>query len=344
MNNVYYKLIESYSNTEEISNTARVLLEKIVEVENISLNSFVPIKTHFGEKNNDTFIKPDNYNGVMDYLEENNIESSFIETNVLYQGERMTKTNHVKLAKEHGFTRLPIIIADGEHGEMYEEVQIDKKNFKSCKIGMEFKNYDQMLVLAHFKGHLNAGFGGAIKQLAMGCAARGGKLAQHSNTAPIVNKENCISCGICVDKCPVDAITIDDTAEINPDICIGCASCIAVCPESTIVNQWSVVNMDTFLERMAEHAYAAQIGKENIYINFVFNITEDCDCFSGHMDLIAKDVGILASSDPVAIDMASHDLLDLINEREVLSSGRYLLDYCEEIGLGSKEYELIEIE
>lgn len=343
MSKVYYKLIDSYSKKDEISNTARGLLEKIIENEKISLNSFVPVKTHFGEKNNDTYIKPDRYSGVLDYLEENDIESSFIETNVLYRGERMTKTNHIKIAQEHGFTRLPIIIADGDHGEDYKEVQIDKKNFKSCKIGLEITKYNQMIVLAHFKGHMSAGFGGAIKQLAMGCAARGGKLAQHSNTAPYVNKEDCISCGICVDKCPVDAITIDDAAEINPDICIGCASCIAVCPQSTIANKWSVVNKETFLERMAEYAYAAQLGKGNIYINFVFNITEDCDCYAGHMDLIAKDVGILASTDPVAIDMASHDLLDKVNGRKVLPNGRYLLDYSEEIGLGSKAYDLQEI-
>lgn len=344
MNKVYFKSIDSYSKTKEISSAAKELLSVLVENEKITLNEFIPIKTHFGEKNNITYIKSENYNGVMDYLEEHNIDSSFIETNVLYRGQRMTKTNHIKLAHDHGFTRLPIIIADGEHGENFVEVKIDKKNFKSCKIGREITKYDQMIVLAHFKGHMNAGFGGSIKQLAMGCAARGGKLAQHSNTIPIVKGEDCIACGICEEKCPVGAISIDEVAAIDPNICIGCASCIAVCPQSAIINKWSTVNMETFLERMAEYAYAAAKEQHNIYINFVFNITKDCDCFGGHMDIIAKDVGVLASTDPVALDKASHDLLDKVNGRTVLQNGRYILEYAEEIGLGSREYKLVVVE
>ena len=343
MKKVYFKSINSYAKTEEIRDTARELLNILVETENISLEAFIPIKTHFGEKDNTTYIEPNNYDGVLDYLEEHKIKSAFIETNVLYRGQRMTRSNHIKLAIEHGFTRLPIVIADGDHGESYEEVQIDKKNFKSCKIGKRITEYSQMIVLAHFKGHMNAGFGGSIKQLAMGCASRGGKLAQHSNTVPFVKGKDCIACGICVEKCPVEAIIIDETANINPEICIGCASCIAVCPESAITNKWDVVNNETFLERMAEYAYAATKDQKNIYINFVFNITEDCDCFDGHMDLIAKDAGVLASTDPVALDQASHDMLDKVNKRAVLPNGRYILEYAEEIKLGSREYELIEI-
>lgn len=343
MTKVYFKSINSYSKTEEISNTAKELLNTLVETENISLEPFIPIKTHFGEKDNTTYIEPPNYEGVIDYLKEHKVESSFIETNVLYRGQRMTRESHIKLAVDHGFTRLPIIIADGDHGENYEEVQIDMKNFKSCKIGKEITEYNQMIVLAHFKGHMNAGFGGSIKQLAMGCASRGGKLAQHSNAVPFVKGDDCIACGICVEKCPVEAIVIDETASINPEICIGCASCIAVCPESAISNKWDVVNNETFLERMAEYAYAATKKQNNIYLNFVFNITEDCDCFDGHMDLIARDAGVLASTDPVALDQASHDILDKVNKRIVLPNGRYILDYAEEIGLGSKEYELVEI-
>lgn len=344
MKKVYFKSINSYSKTEEIRNTAKELLNTLVETENLSLEPFIPIKTHFGEKDNTTYIEPTNYDGVIDYLKEHKIESAFIETNVLYRGQRMTRSNHIKLAQDHGFTRLPIIIADGDHGENYEEVQIDKKNFKSCKIGKAITDYNQMIVLAHFKGHMNAGFGGSIKQLAMGCASRGGKLAQHSNAVPYVKDDDCIACGICVEKCPVEAIIIDETAKINPEICIGCASCIAVCPQSAITNKWDVVNNETFLERMAEYAFAATKKQNNIYINFVFNITEDCDCFDGHMDLIASDAGVLASLDPVALDQASHDILDKVNKRVVLPNGRYILDYSEEIGLGSREYELVEIE
>jgi uncharacterized Fe-S center protein len=343
MSKVYFKAIENYSQTEEISKTAKFLLEKIVEEEKLALEEFIPLKVHFGEKGNKTYIHPSNFQGILDYLEEKKIKTSYIETNVLYRGQRTTCENHLNLAKEHGFTQIPIIIADGDHGENYEEVVINKKNFEKCKIAKEVVNQKQIIILSHFKGHALAGFGGAIKQLAMGCASRGGKLAQHANSIPKISYLKCKACGACVRNCPENAIVLEGKAKIIKDKCVGCASCMTVCNFGAVSNSWLASLSKGFNERLAEYAYAASKDKQNIYITFAFNITRNCDCDGHNMKPIVKDLGILASMDPVAIDVAALDLIDKANGRKVFRRGRYTLDYAEKIGLGSKEYELINI-
>ena len=343
MKKVYFKAIDSYGKTEEISNAASELLKELVKAENIILEKFIPLKVHFGEKGNNTFIQSKNFAGIINYLKGKNIDSAFVETNVLYKGERTTKEKHIKLAREHGFTELPIIIADGEHGEDFEEVAINKKNFDKCKIGKEIANKNQLIVISHFKGHALAGFGGAIKQLAMGCASRGGKLAQHANSIPRVSSLKCKTCNACAKRCPEDAIIVDKKAKIDKDKCIGCASCMAVCPYGAISNSWFASVTKSFKERLAEYAYAASKDKNNIYITFAFNITRNCDCEGHNMKPIVKDVGVFASTDPVAIDKACLDVIDKNNSKAVFRRGRYTLDYAEKIGLGSKEYEVVEV-
>ncbi|WP_291634904.1 DUF362 domain-containing protein [Clostridium sp.] len=343
MNKVYFKAIDSISKTEEISNAASELLEEIVKQEKISLEKFIPIKVHFGEKGNKTFIGSENFSGIINYLKGKDIESAYIETNVLYRGERTTKEKHLKLAQEHGFTQLPIIIADGEHGEDFEEVEINKKNFNKCKIGKQIANKRQIIVISHFKGHVLAGFGGAIKQLGMGCASRGGKLAQHANSIPKISFLKCKACNACAKICPENAIIVDKKAKIDKDKCVGCASCMAICPYGAISNSWFASITKSFNERLAEYAYAASLNKNNIYITFAFNITRNCDCDGHNMKPIVADVGVFASTDPVAIDRACLDVIDKNNGKTVFRRGRSTLDYAEKIGLGSNEYELVDV-
>ncbi len=178
---VYFNAIDSCSDTAKVNEAAKTILERIIAENDISLEKKIPLKVHFGERGNQTFIKPSMYDGIIDFLDERHIESCFIETNVLYVGERTTREKHIRLAEEHGFTRLPVEIADGEHGEDYYSAKINGEHFTECRLGAGFEDYSQIIVLSHFKGHLLAGFGGAIKQLGMGFAARGGKLDQHSN-------------------------------------------------------------------------------------------------------------------------------------------------------------------
>ncbi|MFA9397295.1 MAG: DUF362 domain-containing protein [Clostridiaceae bacterium] len=343
MSKVYFKAIDSYSKTEEISMAAGELIEKLVEEENVELEKFIPLKVHFGEKGNNTYIQSKNFGGIINYLKEKDIESAFIETNVLYRGERTTKEKHLNLAKEHGFTELPVIIADGEHGEAFEEVVIDKKNFNKCKVATGIAKEKQVIVISHFKGHALAGFGGAIKQLGMGCASRGGKLAQHANSIPKISTLKCKACSACAKICPENAITVDKKAKIDKDKCVGCASCMTACPFGAISNSWIASISKSFNERLSEYAYAAAKGKKNIYVTYAFNITRNCDCDGHNMKPIVKDVGVFASMDPVAIDKACLDVIDKNNGKTIFRRGRYTLDYAEKIGLGSKNYEFVEI-
>lgn len=343
MAKVYFKAVDSYSKTEEINAAAASLLQVIEEKEHVELNKFIPLKVHLGEKGNKTFIEPKNFNGIIDYLSGRNIETAFIETNVLYKGQRNTIQNHLEVAKEHGFTRLPVIIADGEAGEDYDVIDINKKNFDNCKIARGIAKEKQLIVLSHFKGHVLAGFGGAIKQLGMGCASKGGKLAQHANSIPKISSLKCKACKACALKCPKAAITVDRKAKIDKNKCVGCASCMAACPFGAISNSWLASLTRSFNERLAEYAYAASKGRNNIYITFAFNITKNCDCEGHPMKPIAKDLGVFASTDPVAIDQACLDVLDKSEGRRVFKKGRYTLEYAEAIGLGSRNYELVEL-
>ncbi|MDN5351333.1 MAG: uncharacterized protein PWQ12_249 [Clostridiales bacterium] len=340
MSKVYFKRVED-KNYEHLSEAAKMLVEHIVDETGHVFSKKVPIKVHFGEKGNHTYVPSDCYLGVIDLLQSNGVESAYIETNVLYRGARTTDESHKAIARVHGFTQLPIIIADGVYGEAYTEVPIHKTYFETCKIGKAYGDYDQIVVMSHFKGHTSAGFGGAMKQLAMGFAARGGKMAQHSAISPTVKESVCVACGKCIEKCDVGAISMQEKAHIDPDKCVGCAGCIAVCPVGAIRNDWRGAH---FKEKIAEYAYAAQLGKENIYVSFLINITEDCDCMGNHMEEVARDIGVFVSKDPVAIDTACLDMLQKESGQNFFDGGRETIVHAVEIGLGTDQYELITME
>ena len=340
MSKVYFKKIKSLDNVDLINNESYKMLERIINDEGLKLESVTPLKVHFGEPGNVTYIKPKYFEGIRRYLKDNNISSCYIETNVLYKGERTFEDSHKKVAQNHDFTDLDVVIADGDIDNPYNEVEINKEFFKTCKIGKKFSDYNNYIVVAHFKGHGLAGFGGAIKQLGMGFAARGGKLEQHSDTVPVISQNKCVSCGVCVKKCPVDAITIDKKASIIKEKCIGCASCTIVCPVHAITNTWDGAN---FHEKLAEYAYAAALNKTNIYINYVFNVTSDCDCVGNEMPIVAPDIGLFVSTDPVAVDKASLDKLQDCGFHKLFDKGKKNLEHAQKIGLGSLDYELIEM-
>ncbi len=343
MPNVYFSGIGSGDDVKAVQAASVKVLEKVMEEASWELSSPIPLKLHFGEKGNVTYLGADNLDGIIDLLEGKGVESFFTDTNVLYRGERMTSEKHIQLAKDHGFTRLPVRIADGEFGNEFTDVEVDGKHFSSCKIGSLIAKAQQLLVISHFKGHMMAGYGGAIKQLAMGCAARGGKLAIHLKAKPTVTARKCNACGLCAKNCPVNAIQLGPKAKIDKDICIGCVACMAVCPSAAIGINWLKASIaKTFKEKVAEYALAAQLEKQNIYINFAVNLTKNCDCYGKPMKPKYADLGVLASLDPVAIDKASLDLLDK-REGKKTYGGRYILEYGEAIGLGSTKYELVEV-
>lgn len=348
MSTVYFRKIVPNSNETTISQTARHLLDYYVKNENIALKAEVPLKVHFGEKGNTTFIKPQTYDGIIDFLQEQSIETSFIETSVLYGGERFKKDVHLERAKKHGFTRIPVVIADGDQGELYSEVTVNKKHFDSCKIAQGFDRFEQVIVLAHFKGHMFAGFGGAIKQLSMGFASRGGKLAMHFAMKPQIINRKCRHCHLCETRCNEKAIIIGKKSFIDHKKCVGCSACIAICPHKavTIYSPKTLLNVltggtgNTFREKLAEYAFAAHDGKNNIYMNFLINVTSGCDCEPRTMKQLMPDIGILISNDPVAIDQASYDL---VKQHGKTFKGARTFKYAESIGLGSTVYALNEI-
>ena len=325
------------------------------------------VKLHFGEKGNDTFISPVFVRQVVEKVRAAGALPFVTDTNTLYLGSRSNAVDHITTAILHGFdyavVGAPVIIADGLAGKNIARVAIDKNHFKTVAIAGDIAAADSMIVLSHFKGHEVAGFGGAIKNLAMGCAPPAGKRAKHQ-AKPYTLRDLCTGCGKCMATCPKSAITLDGgKSSIDRNLCIGCFECMTVCPVRAIDIDWET-EIPLFTERMVEYAYGAVKGKEGRvgYISFLTRITPDCDCVPWSDASIVPDIGILASKDPVAIDAAACDLVnqqpgftesflsahhhpgdDKFTGMRPNTDGTRQLRYAEEIGLGTRDYELVRI-
>ncbi|MFQ5900256.1 MAG: DUF362 domain-containing protein [Thermodesulfobacteriota bacterium] len=337
----------------EIISRINILLKKVWPPR-IGRGDMMAIKIHFGERGNTAFIKPVYVRRVVECLKKRGVSPFLTDTNTLYKGTRSTTPVHIATALKHGFdfdtVMAPIVIADGLKGENYREVEINRRFYKTVKIGTEIIHADALIALTHFKGHELTGFGGTLKNIGMGCACREGKLSQHSTAAPLVHTDGCIGCGTCVENCAFNAISIiEKRAVINPEICTGCSQCIVVCPEGVIRIQWneSTANVQ---KKIAEYALGVLKNKEEKFLclNFLTDITPACDCWGYSAPPIMKDIGVLASQDPVAIDQASIDLVNADGKdrfREIYPEIDWgiQLSYGESIGMGRREYELIEI-
>ncbi|MFW6002302.1 MAG: DUF362 domain-containing protein [archaeon] len=330
-----------------------------------SLGERVGIKTHFGEEDCDTYINPEYVRALYDKLIDLGKKPVLIECNVLYKGKRTHASSHKKLAEKHGFDFADIDILDGEDGEKYIKLPLNNENsvVDKAKIGAGIKNYDSIVVLSHFKGHIAAGYGGAFKNLGMGLGSRAGKLHMHSDVNPSIDKDKCIACGKCIENCDFDAISYVESrpneggnkkAEINPEKCSGCAMCIAVCPQHAVQIPWGGSTSEDLQKKISDYSssiinYLNQKDnkRENnfVYINVLENITSNCDCEKGHQDPIMEDIGIMSSKDPVALDKAS---LDMADEK---SNGKFdginsidktvQIEHACKLGLGNKDYEIV---
>jgi uncharacterized Fe-S center protein len=354
-----------------------ILLDRTDLKGKIREKDLVAIKLHFGEKGNTAFVRPIFLRRVVDRVKSCKGKPFLTDTNTLYRGARQEAISHMTTAFENGFAYsvvdAPILIADGLRGNSSVKVRIDKPLFKTVSIAHAIYMADAMISVAHFKGHELSGFGGALKNLGMGCASREGKLSQHSNISPKVKKKDCKGCKLCLSWCPKDAISMlppreedrgkPGVAFIDPEKCIGCGECILTCPTGAVQIQWNET-IPIFQKKIVEYAYGAVHKKKGkiLYLNFLTQVTPACDC-NGFSDTpIVNDIGILASEDPVAIDQAS---VDLVNLEEGNRSSKLLKNWekggdkfraiypevdwsiqlaCgEEIGLGTREYELIRI-
>jgi len=334
----------------------------------VKKRDLVAIKLHFGELGNTAFIRPVHIRQVVQCIKSAGASPFLTDANTLYAGTRGDAPHHLITAIGNGFAypvvEAPLVIADGLRGRSETSVAINQKNFKKVYIGSEVINADALVSVAHFKGHELAGYGGAIKNIGMGCASRRGKMDQHANVAPKIKKKKCIGCGECVLHCAQKAISLKEKkAEINPEKCIGCGECIIICANEAVQIQWDQ-SVPVFLEKMVEYASGVLKTKKDksLFINFINNVSPACDCLPYNDAAIVRDIGVVASTDPVAIDQAS---VDLVNKEPALANTclktntgpgedkfkgvypyiewEYQLEYAEQLGLGAREYELISV-
>ena len=334
----------------------------------VSRRDLVAIKLHFGERGNTAFIRPVFIRHIVDRIQALGASPFLTDANTLYAGTRGNSVSHIHTAVENGFAysvvHAPIIIADGMRGASFSEVHVNQELIKTAFVGKEIVGADALVGVAHFKGHDLSGFGGTLKNLGMGCASRMGKLVQHSGLSPKVKRKKCAGCADCAEHCAQQAIfLVEKKAIIDPKKCVGCGECILVCPNGAIEIRWNR-DVPAFQKKMVEYALAALKGKEkkSLFMNFLTNISPACDCY-GHCDApIVHDIGILAATDPVAIDQASVDLVNLqpALEGTCLTSckapgedkfkGVYpeidwtiQLEHAEKLGLGRRDYKLIPV-
>lgn len=352
---VFFISVNDGENLSQINNKLAKLIASFKPFQKIKKDNLTACKLHFGEEENAGFVKPGFVKTIVGEIKKQNSRVFLTDTNALYKGSRTNTIDHLGLAYRHGFTpdkvNAPVIIADGVKNDEDQEVKVNGDLIKTAYIATAISKADTIVAISHFKGHIMTGFGGAIKNLGMGCASRRGKLVQHGGIAPVIWEQKCVACGACIENCPVEAIKyVDKKAKINPKICIGCASCIAICPVGAIDVAWDK-GADTIQQKIVEYAKATISGKEDsqIYFNFAIKITKECDCLAKDDPKICPDIGIFASFDPVAIDQACVDKVNGINGRDIFREQHperdwhKQLEHAENIGLGNRVYELEEV-
>lgn len=342
-------------------------------------DKYVAIKIHFGEFGNMAYIRP-NYAGVIvKMIKELGGKPFLTDSNTLYTGSRSNAVDHLNTAGLNGFNKIvtgcDVIIADGLRGNDERIVDIGGKYCPEPKIGAAIAEADIIVSMSHFKGHEQAGFGGTLKNLGMGSGSVAGKQDMHSTAQPKIETDKCIGCRICEKNCAHDAVhVIDRKAVIDYDKCVGCGQCVAVCGQGGAV-MGSTESGKVLNYKIAEYTKAVLNGKPSIHVSFIMNVSPECDCWAHNDAAIVPDLGIAASLDPVALDQACADIVTaapILQTSNALSDKHECccghdhdhhhgegedkfhklhpdtnwqsgLEYGEELGLGTREYELIRI-
>lgn len=325
------------------------------------------LKVHFGEPGNLAYLRPNYAARVAKLVKDAGGLPFLTDANTLYKGRRANAVDHLRAAAENGWnwdtTGCPVIIADGLKGTDYREVEVNQKNCRVCKIGSAIADADAVISLSHFKGHEMTGFGGALKNLGMGSGSTGGKLEMHSASKPRIDEAKCTGCKMCERNCAHDAVHVgpDRIARIDYSKCVGCGQCIAVCRYDSAGVDWNQAGT-TVHEKIAEYTMAVLKDKVHFHVNFIMNVSPDCDCWGSNDQAIVPDIGIMAGFDPVALDQASADKVNaaiatpgsVITEAGREGDDKFRrahsntdwsvgLEYAERIGLGSRKYELVDL-
>jgi uncharacterized protein len=274
----------------------------------------VGVKLHWGEMGNNTYLPPVLAREIVNWLKEREAIPFVFDTTVLYSGKRRTGEDALKTATAHGyhedFLGCPVIIADGMDGRDVLEIPAGFKHFKTVQAASLVNGTDGFVIFSHFKGHLAASFGGALKNISMGFASRAQKQRCHAEVHPELEKEKCTRCGECVAVCPVGAASIAESnyPDYDRELCIGCAQCIAICPEVALRILWGEGEDElVFQEKLVETAAAVWriIADKSLVINALVKIVSECDCLSGSHPVIAPDFGFIGGYHPLDVDRAS---------------------------------------
>lgn len=335
---------------------------------------FVAIKIHFGELGNVSYLRPNYARAVVDVVKELGGKPFLTDCNTLYPGSRKNALEHLYCAWENGFTPLtvgcPILIGDGLKGTDDIEVPVQGGEYvKNAKIGRALMDADVIISMTHFKGHETTGFGGALKNLGMGCGSRAGKKEQHNNGKAYVQQEICRGCRRCMRECANNGLVFDPETRkmhVDKEHCVGCGRCVGACNFDAI--DFEDPNSNQMLNyRIAEYAKAVVDGRPQFHISMVMDISPNCDCHEENDAPILPDVGMFASFDPLALDQACVDACmkceplpnsqlgehmrdphfvdhhDHFTNSTPESEWQSCLSHAEKIGLGTRDYELIRL-
>lgn len=365
MSDVYYSNLRTSFNNSLLDKLGRVM--EAAGIAKIDFqNHYAAIKMHFGEPGNLAFLRPNWARRVADEVRKLGGKPFLTDCNTLYVGGRKNALDHLESAQLNGFSPLStgcqIIIADGLKGTDDIDVPVDGNYIKAAHIGRAIMDADIFISLNHFKGHESTGFGGALKNIGMGCGSRAGKMDMHSQGKPVVAEDKCIGCHRCQKICAHEAPTFTDgKCHIDLGKCVGCGRCIGVCPVDAISagadNSNEILNC-----RMMEYAKAVLQDRPSFHISIAVDISPNCDCHNENDAPIVPNVGIFASFDPVALDQACADAVnrmpgnpgsmyteakdhtgDHFHDIHPETSWKQGLEYAESIGLGSRSYNLIEV-
>ena len=322
---VYFTNLRTHGRESQLDKLKRLVYRAGIDQIDFE-NKFVAIKIHFGELGNLSFLRPNYARAVADVVKELGGKPFLTDCNTLYVGSRKNALEHIDTAYQNGFTPYAtgcqVIIADGIKGT--DEALVSVKNgeyVKEAKIGHALMDADIVISLTHFKGHEQAGFGGAMKNLGMGGGSRAGKMEQHAAGKPSVNGGRCIGCHACEKICAHDAFSFDEVREhttasgktrevhvasIDHDRCVGCGRCIGVCNQDAICPDYDAA-ADVLNYKIAEYTQAIVQDRPNFHISLAMDISPNCDCHAENDTPIIGDIGMFASFDPVAIDQACAD-------------------------------------